>query len=330
MNKPKGERKKKRIESVNLDLIDLCEDNEKIFDCGNLDSLVESIKRNGFQGTVEVYEKNDGRYELLSGHRRYLSAKTIGMKTIPCEIVMEPSESQKAEILIMSNIATRELTPIEKGKALAYYEEKVLKKDKSVKGDRRAELAKRFGIASSQVYKYKALLNLIPEIQKLIVDEKVAYVNIYACAVLPIETQKNIYDEICNYLSERESISGREVVQIVDAYLKPKRKEGSSAKEPKPDTFTNIPEEAGMVEPISFSQMNRYHTGNNGISQLVEVEKNKTKKPMLYNEQRVFITSQTLRPLLIQMTKKEKPKLSSREVIDELLSLRELLNSIFE
>ncbi|MBR5356717.1 MAG: ParB/RepB/Spo0J family partition protein [Lachnospiraceae bacterium] len=335
-SKSREESGKKTIKNISLDLIDMSEDNDKIFNCDDLNSLVDAINRNGFQGTIEVFLKKDGRYGLLSGHRRYLSAQKVGMKEIPCEIVEEPNEVQKAEILIMSNIVARELTPIEKGKALAYYEEKVLKHDKSVTGDKRAELARRFGIASSQVYKLKALLNLIPELQKLINDETVAYVHIYNCATLSEEVQKRIYDDICDVLSFNGEISGKAVVDIVEKYTKPKKEvknvnEEVSFDEGVKDTSIVV-EDSDEVEavgdmPLSFMNTTTVEPAN--TPDYDEVVKSKPEKAMLYNEKRVFIGSQNLRYLLKQLVGNDKVKLKSEEVIEELQELKTLLNELF-
>ncbi len=345
-SKSREESGKKTIKNISLNLIDMSEDNDKIFNCDDLGTLIEAIKRNGFQGTVEVYLKKDGRYGLLSGHRRYLSAQKIGMTEIPCEIVEEPSDTQKAEILIMSNIVARDLSPIERAKALVYYEEKVLKKDKTVSGDKRAVLAERFGIAGSQVHKLKALLKLIPELQKLIINGSIAYVNIYNASVLDEETQHKVYDRICKKMTENAqllgeseggNITGKEVVYIVNEFLpREKAKEPIEPKTPsveplneKPIDLPHPEEAVDLAEDAPLSFMNVKPVSEGTDINYDTVEKQKPQKDMLYNEKRLFIGSQNLRYLINTLVGGDKAKLKSKEVIDELVELKELLNELF-
>lgn len=225
---------KKTTRNIDISLIDKSVDNERIFDMGKRDRLTNAIERNGFQGTVQVYLNKEGRYTLLSGHRRFESAKELGFKEIPCEIIEEPSDSQKAEILIMSNIVARDLTPVEKGRAIKYYEQNVLDKE-HFKGDKRAELGKRFGIASSQVYKFKAIADLIRPLQNLIEQGDISYANIYLCASLDEEVQNRIYEEIVDRIGLNGSILGREVEYIVRRYLKPVVQENPNSETENPN-----------------------------------------------------------------------------------------------
>lgn len=321
---------KKTTKNINIDLIDMNEDNDKIFNCDDLASLQTAIERNGFQGTIEVFAQKNGRYGLLSGHRRYLSAKNLGYKEIPCEIVAEPSEIQKAEILIMSNIVARDLTPVEKGKALVYYEENVLKKDKGFKGDRRAELGKRFGIASSQVYKLKALVNLIPELQKLVEDETVTYASIYVCANLSEDVQLKIYNEIVSEMSFSNQIKGSDVTLIVNKYINPVEEEKKidtvqevvtnsepidEYQQPFPNRRTaeelTAPEESKPINPID-----------------IEYQKEKPLSDMSFVEQRIFLACENIMNLMIKETNKEVIKVTNPKLIDEINKLKSFLDSI--
>ena len=89
-SKSSEENLKKTVKNISIDLVDFNNDNDKIFSVDNLDSLVLAIQRNGFKGNIEVFIKKDGRYEIISGHRRFLANRIAGNKTIPCEIKEEP------------------------------------------------------------------------------------------------------------------------------------------------------------------------------------------------------------------------------------------------
>ncbi len=302
-SKSREESGKKTVKNIALDLIDMSEDNDKIFNCDDLDSLVDTIKRNGFQGTIEVYLKKDGRYGLLSGHRRYLSVKRLGLEEIPCEVIEEPSETQKAEILIMSNIQARNLSPIEMGKALIYYEENVLKKDKSIKGDKRAELGKRFGITGSQVYKYKALVNLIPPLQQLIEDKAVSYAYIYNVANLDKDTQEKVYEEISkSQKAEEEPISGKDISDIVNKIT------NSGAEEDKEESIV-------LKDDVSPTLTD-------------DAPKEKEEKSPLDDEIKAINDCQNLKALIKRMVDKGKLKTDNKEVIEKLNELKDLLTKI--
>lgn len=216
--KSNEETRKTTTRNIDISLIDKSDDNERIFNMDGRERLTNAIERNGFQGTVQVYlDKKTNRYVLLSGHRRFESAKELGYTDIPCEIIEEPSETQKAEILVMSNVVARDLTAVERGRAIKYYEENVLNKEGSVK-DKRGELAKRFGIANSQVYKLKALADIIKPLQDLVENESINYASIYVCANLSEEIQEKIHKEIIEKLNRDGSILGKDVTEIVKKY----------------------------------------------------------------------------------------------------------------
>lgn len=305
---------KKTVKNIGLELIDMNEDNNAIFSCDDLSVLKETIKRNGFQGSVEVYLKKDGRYGLLSGHRRFLSCKELGFLTIPCEIVEEPSESKKAEILIMSNMASRELTPIEKGCALRYYEENVLNKE-HFKGDKRAELARRFGTSSSQVYKLKALCDLVDELKQLITNEVVAYAYIYECAKMPSDTQKRIAKDIIYANEAKGTLSARDISYIISAHT------GKEIKEEKKEEYV------ARSESITENQVNDIQDDNSLLlvptsfekEVFVEADAPAKNKRMSYEEQRILRSAMNLYSLLESCKKIESEEV--KETLDKLKNL---------
>ena len=52
----------------------------------DMEQLVESVKRNGVMTPATVRLKEDGRYELISGHRRKKACELAGLETIKCEV----------------------------------------------------------------------------------------------------------------------------------------------------------------------------------------------------------------------------------------------------
>lgn len=325
-SKSSEENGKKTTRNIDIALIDKSDDNEKIFNMGNRERLTNAIERNGFQGTVQVYLNKSGRYTLLSGHRRFESAKELGFKDIPCEIIEEPSETQKAEILIMSNVVARDLTPVEKGRAIKYYEVHVLDKE-GFKGDKRAELGKRFGIASSQVYKLKALADIIRPLQNLVEQGDITYASIYLCANMDEETQMSIYKDIIRQIDAYGSILGKDVEYIVKLRTQPARTESKEVQieqDESENSENGTLEERANVENIITSEANTPLFSNRKAFETNEFSSPRLKQtPIPYDELRISSNARNLRTLLSGTR-----EIKSEDVLTELKQLKEVLNSI--
>jgi len=67
-----------------------------------MDRLVESIKERGIITPATVRQKEDGRYELISGHRRKRACEKAGIETLPCDVV-EMSKDEAIVLMVESN-----------------------------------------------------------------------------------------------------------------------------------------------------------------------------------------------------------------------------------
>lgn len=207
MKEPKLE-----LKEIELSQIDPNPGNAQLFNMTNIEHLANIIKEEGFTTPIEVFLKDDGRYEITSGHRRYEAMKLLGRKVIPCCITEKyESDTKRDRKLLSSNIATRKLSPYEMATAIAFYES-ILKKEK-YKGNTRIKVAEYFGISESNVYRYKCILNLIPELQEFCKKPQFPYSSLRAAANLTPEEQKDLYDELLRLEAERISkMSGKEEV----------------------------------------------------------------------------------------------------------------------
>ena len=80
--------KLKRIYEIPLEEIDPFQDHPfKVRDDEDMMTLVESVRTNGMLTPATVRKKKDGRYELLSGHRRMRACELAGIDTLRCEVV---------------------------------------------------------------------------------------------------------------------------------------------------------------------------------------------------------------------------------------------------
>jgi ParB family transcriptional regulator, chromosome partitioning protein len=116
-----------------------------------LDSLAESIDKNGLQQFPAVRDNSDGSYTLIYGHRRYLSCKRLGHKTIPCYIVDTTAENA-AFLLLIENLQRRQLHPIDEARTIKRFAETYKLKD--------VKIAKRLGWSPSVVNERLAVLKL--------------------------------------------------------------------------------------------------------------------------------------------------------------------------
>ena len=83
----------------------------------DMEQLVESVKRNGVMTPATVRLKEDGRYELISGHRRKKACELAGLETIKCE-VKDLTRDEAIIIMVESNLQRSVILPSEK--AFAY------------------------------------------------------------------------------------------------------------------------------------------------------------------------------------------------------------------
>lgn len=210
------------IVNIDIDKIKSNPDNAKIFSMNNIEELANSIKENGFIGAINVYDLGDGTYEIFSGHRRFEAQKYLKKKTIPAFIDPLPSEENKAKNLIDSNLHNRELTIMDKARALVYYQDKVLTKPGLNKNE---ELCKKFGISMSQVKYLKRIVTYSDKIQKLIENGNIqSYNGLQNLNKLNSSEQDAVADKLLALTSEYDDgvIPFTRIKLIVDNAVKEK------------------------------------------------------------------------------------------------------------
>lgn len=137
----------------------------KEFDEASLNELANSIKENGVFQPILVRRSSVG-YELVAGERRLRASKLAGLKNIPA-IIVDFNDQQMMEISLLENIQRKDLTPIEQANAYNQLIEKL--------NYTQDQLAKRIGKSRSNVTNLLRLLNLPPEVQKLVNNGKLSY-----------------------------------------------------------------------------------------------------------------------------------------------------------
>jgi ParB family transcriptional regulator, chromosome partitioning protein len=88
----------------------------------NIDELSRSITEKGLLHPIIVRQINkEGRYQIVSGNRRYAACKALGWRKVPCHIVELSDEREAFEIALIENIQRRTLNPIEEAHAFKTY-----------------------------------------------------------------------------------------------------------------------------------------------------------------------------------------------------------------
>ena len=148
----------------------------------DMDRLVESIKLNGVITPVTLRKKDDGRYEMVSGHRRKKACEIAGLETVKAE-VKELTRDEAIVLMVESNYQRSEILPSEKAKAYK------MRLDAMKRQGRRTDLtsspvetklraseiiAKESGDSRAQIDRYIRLTNLRPGLLNLVDDGKIA------------------------------------------------------------------------------------------------------------------------------------------------------------
>ena len=149
----------------------------------DMEQLVDSIKRNGVMTPATVRVKEDGRYELISGHRRKKACELAGFETLKCE-VKELTRDEAIIVMVESNLQRSVILPSEK--AFAYKMRLEAMKRQGERSDLTsspmgtklrsdAELAEKVGESRNQIQRYIRLTELVPEILQMVDERQIAF-----------------------------------------------------------------------------------------------------------------------------------------------------------
>lgn len=148
----------------------------KVIENNDMYNMRDSIKDNGVLVPALVRKKQDGRYEMVSGHRRKYASQLANKETIPC-IVRELTDDEAIIIMVDSNLQREEILPSEKAHAYKMKYEAIKHQGKrtdltsspvATKLDSASIIGKEIGESRDQVYRYMSLNNLIPELLDMV------------------------------------------------------------------------------------------------------------------------------------------------------------------
>ena len=176
-----------KIVNINLNEIDdFPEHPFKVVENDEMKDMMESIQDKGVLVPTIVRKKEDGRYEMISGHRRKKASELLNLETLPC-IVRDLTNDEATIIMVDSNLQREKILPSEK--AFAYKMKLEAIKHQGIRTDltsvpmaqksdsksSRQMIAEQVGESQDQVRRYIRLTELVPELLEMVDNEKIAF-----------------------------------------------------------------------------------------------------------------------------------------------------------
>ena len=195
-----------KIRDIPLELIDDFPDHPfKVRDDEDMMQLVESVKERGVITPATVRQKEDGRYELVSGHRRKRACELAGFETLRSEIV-DLNRDEATILMVESNFQRSEILPSEK--AFAYKmrleamkrqagrprKENVSPVGTNLRTDE--QIAQETGDSRNQIHRYVRLTNLVSELLEFVDEGRIKMRPAVELSYLDEDCQRDVVDEI--------------------------------------------------------------------------------------------------------------------------------------
>ena len=200
----RAEAEKERVQEIPIAEIDDFPDHPFHVDIDDaMHEMAESVKRFGILSPAVVRQKEDGRYELISGHRRKKACELAGIDKMPV-IVRNMDRDEAIIFMVDSNLQRERLLPSEK----AFSYKMKLDAMKRKQGERtdltsapmvqkltsRELLAEKSGDSHEQVRRYIRLTELIPDLLQMVDDGKIAFRPAVELSYLTKEEQASLHE----------------------------------------------------------------------------------------------------------------------------------------
>lgn len=164
-----------------------------------MERLIESIAETGIIAPIIVRPTENGKYEIVSGHRRKYACEYLGMETVPA-IIKDLDRNEAVIFLVDSNLQRENILPSEhafaykmklealkhQGKASVQVEQKLS----------RTIVAESCGVSDAQIQRYIRLTNLIPSILDMVDEKRIAFTPAVEISYLLPEEQTMLLSEM--------------------------------------------------------------------------------------------------------------------------------------
>ena len=177
-----------------------------VLDDEDMQNLMESIKDRGVITPAMVRKKDDGRYEMISGHRRKHASERLRLETLRCEVV-EVSRDEAIILMVDSNAQRSVILPCDKGRAFKMKLEALKRQGQrtdltytpaacKLKGETADIVGKQAGESGDQVRRFIRLTYLIKELQDFVDKGQMKMRPAVELSYLDEETQRDVVDRI--------------------------------------------------------------------------------------------------------------------------------------
>ena len=179
----------------------------KVRDDEDMVQLIDSIKERGVITPAMVRQKDNGRYEIISGHRRKRACELAGLETLRCEVV-DLTKEEATILMVESNFQRSQILPSEK--AFAYK----MRNDALKKQGERTDLtsspvgiklvgkqsldliSEECGDSRNQIHRYIRLTNLVPELLEFVDEGRIKMRPAVELSYLDEDCQRDVVEEI--------------------------------------------------------------------------------------------------------------------------------------
>ena len=181
----------------------------RVLDDEDMQNLMESIKDRGVITPAMVRKKDDGRYEIISGHRRKHASERLGLETLRCEVV-EVSRDEAIILMVDSNAQRSVILPCDKGRAYKMKLEAIKRQGQRTDltstplGEKLegkdalsvTKISNESGESQTQIQRYIRLTYLVDELQDFVDKGQMKMRPAVELSYLDEETQRDIVDRI--------------------------------------------------------------------------------------------------------------------------------------
>ena len=250
----------------------------------DMDALVQSVKERGIITPVTLRQKEDGRYEIVSGHRRKKACELAGLETVKSEI-KELTRDEAIILMVESNLQRSTILPSEK----AFSYKMRLEAMKRQQGERtdltsaplgqkldsktsRELLAEKSADSNTQIQRYIRLTELIPDLLNMVDEGRIAFRPAVELSYLTKEQQAALLETV-SYTDATPSLAqaikmkefskngklGPDVIESIMSEEKPNQKEKFTFKAERLRQYipSNIPYE--KTEDHVLKALEYYH-----------------------------------------------------------------------
>ena len=209
------------IQNIELNLLENYHDHPFTLYTGKrLSDMVESVKENGILNPIIILKKEDGAYEILSGHNRAGAARLANLKTVPCIVKENLSEEQAYTYVIETNLMQRsfsDLLPTEKALVLKVRYEKIASQGKrndlqkeinnldrgiiekeskaEDKTDSRKSIGKEYHLSGASIARYLRLNELSKSWKQEVDEDQIGLTMAVELSYLSKEIQEYLYQQ---------------------------------------------------------------------------------------------------------------------------------------